>query len=133
MRPWGSFAVIGSLLFMGSPAFAQTGKPVALECESLVTPLGMDAIHPQLSWKLQDSRDGAKQTAYELQVASSLALLSGAKPEVWDSGRIVSDKSIGVAYGGPTLKPSTRYYWRVLAWDRNGKPYPASDPSWWET
>jgi len=61
-------------------ALGQAGKPVALECESLITPLGMDAAHPQLSWKLQDAREGAKQTAYQVQVASSIGLLSAGKP-----------------------------------------------------
>ena len=60
-------------------------------------------------------------------------MLSGAKPDVWDSGRITSDKSFGVAYSGPELAASTRYYWRVEVWDKDGKPYPPSDISWWET
>ncbi len=38
-----------------------------------------------------------------------------------------------MVYGGPELAASTRYYWRVEAWDKDGKPYPASDVSWWET
>ncbi len=114
-------------------ALGQAGRPMALECESLITPLGMDTVHPQLSWKLQDARDGAKQTAYEIQIASNIALLADGKPDVWDSGRIASDQSIGVIYGGPALKPTTRYFWRVLVWDANGKPYPPSDATWWET
>ena len=60
-------------------------------------------------------------------------MLTGGKADVWDSGRITSDKSFGVVYGGPELAASTRYYWRVEAWDKDGKPYPASDVSWWET
>jgi hypothetical protein len=43
------------LLFAGNAA-AQTAKPVKLECESLITPLGMDAAKPQLSWKIRDWR-----------------------------------------------------------------------------
>ena len=31
------------------------------------------------------------------------------------------------------MAASTRYYWRVEVWDKDGKPYPASDVSWWET
>ncbi len=57
-------------------ASAQSSKPVKLECESLITPLGMDARKPVLSWKLQDTTAGAKQTAYEIQVASSSGIQS---------------------------------------------------------
>src|SRR5580692_4514630 len=114
-------------------AMAQVGKPEKLECESLVTPLGMDAEKPVLSWQLRDTRDGAKQTAYEVQVAASAANLAAGKGDVWDSGKVESSDSIGVAYGGPAMQPSKRYYWRVLVWDRDGKAYPVSDVSWWET
>ncbi len=127
------FAMLASAGPLPNPASAQTGKPYALQCEALVAPIGMDAQRPHLSWRLQDARDGAKQTAYDLQIASNLKVLEGGKPDVWDSGRISSDQSIDVAYQGPELKPSTRYYWRVLVWDKDGKPYPASDASWWET
>jgi alpha-L-rhamnosidase len=52
---------------------------------------------------------------------------------VWDSGRISSSQSIGVTYAGPALLPEARYYWKVEVWDKDGKPYADSDPSWWET
>src|SRR5580698_5260261 len=108
-----------------SAAMGQVGKPEKLECESLVTPLGMDAEKPTLSWQLRDTRDGAKQTAYEVQVASSASTLAAGKADVWDSGKIESNDSIGVVYGGPAMQASKRYFWRVTVWDRDGKAYPA--------
>src|SRR6267142_2304657 len=123
---------LAAITILPISASAQAAKPVALECESLITPLGMDAPHPQLSWKLQDSRDGAKQTAYQVQVASNIGLLSVGRPDVWDSGHIASGQSVGVIYGGAALKASTRYFWRVLVWDTDGKPYPPSDTTWWK-
>jgi alpha-L-rhamnosidase len=114
-------------------ALAQSSKPMNLECESLITPLGMDVAKPVLSWKLQDRSAGAQQTAYEIQVASSSALLDAGKPDIWDSKRVESGNSIGAVYEGPELAPSRRYFWRVLVWGRVGKPYPPSDVSWWET
>jgi alpha-L-rhamnosidase len=71
------------------------------------------------SWQLQDDGFAARQTAYRIEVATKPSLLSG-KPDVWDSGRIPSDKSFGVAYGGPQLAASTRYYWRVQLWNATG-------------
>ncbi len=125
--------VIACLCLCVGVASAQSSKPVKLECESLITPLGMDAKKPVLSWKLQDTSAGARQTAYEIQVASSSALLAAGKPDVWDSKRVESGDSIGVRYEGPALNPSKRYFWRVLVWGRDGKAYPPSDDSWWET
>jgi alpha-L-rhamnosidase len=125
--------VIAFLCVFAGDASAQSTKPVQLKCESLTTPLGMDAKSPVLSWKLQDASAGARQTAYEIQVASSGTSLAAGKPDVWDSGRVESDDSIGTNYGGPALAPGKRYFWRVIVWGRGGKPYPASDVSWWET
>src|SRR3981189_2851719 len=108
-------------------------KPTHLECESLTTPLGMDATKPVVSWKLEDATPGARQTAYEIQVASTTEILASGKPDVWDSGKVESGDSIGVTYAGPALVPSKRYFWRVQVWAKDGKAYPTSDVSWWET
>jgi len=112
---------------------AAASKPLRLKCDSLVTPLGIDSKTPVLSWQLQDDRYGARQTAYEIQVATSSALLAAGKPDMWDSSRVESDQSAGVTYAGPALLPERRYFWRVKVWDKDGKPYPTSDTSWWET
>jgi alpha-L-rhamnosidase len=114
-------------------AFAQTNKPDKLQCESLTTPLGMDAEHPRLSWQLRDPRDGARQTAYQIQVASTSAMLSSGKADVWDSGRMESAETHDIVYAGPPLQSSKRYFWRVLAWDGDKRQYSASDATWWET
>jgi len=117
----------------GSAADSLAGAPKDLQCESLTEPLGMDLAHPSLSWKLADTRPGAKQTAYEIQVASSAAKLSADQADVWDSGKITSEASLHVPYLGPALTASRRYFWRVRVWDKAGKPYPASAITWWET
>src|SRR4051812_33636488 len=96
-------------------------KPIGLQCDSLAAPLGIDSQQPKFSWKLQDSRQSARQTAYQMQVASNPKSLNGDKADVWDSGRVVSDQSVGIPYGGPALQPTTRYYWRVRVWDQDGK------------
>ena len=104
--------------------------PTHLLCESLNTPLGIDTAAPRFSWQLNDARMGAKQSAYEIQVATKAEI---SKDDIWDSGRIQSDQSIAVPYQGPALHPETRYYWRVKVWDKDGKEYPVSAPTWWET
>ena len=114
-------------------AGVQTGAPVALQCDSLTEPLGLDSLHPRLSWHLQDQRNGARQTAYQISVFSRQPVGPASKPDVWDSGRIASDVSTGVPFAGQELRPEKRYFWRVTVWDAEGKPYPASNISWFET
>jgi alpha-L-rhamnosidase len=127
------WALLAYLTLAAAPAFSQGGRPENLRCESLASPLGVDAKQPVFSWQLRDTRYGAKQSAYQLEVASSEKLLASGESDIWDSGKIQSDHSIGVAFAGMPLKPSTRYYWRVKVWGRDGKPYPASEIAWWET
>jgi alpha-L-rhamnosidase len=114
------------------PAFGAVtpGKPAGLRADALVEPLGLDGARPVLSWQLRDERSGALQTAYEILVSTKPGVGSS---DVWDSGKVASAASSGVPYGGPELKAQTRYYWRVKVWDKDGKVYPESDPSWWET
>jgi alpha-L-rhamnosidase len=129
-----SFGVLALIIstILPKSAAEPLQKPNHLTCDSMPDPLGIDDPQPHFSWQLQDPALGAKQTAYRLQVATTPALLA-AKADVWDSGRVESGKSVGVEYAGPALAASKRYYWRVTVWGKDGKPYPASDASWWET
>ena len=109
--------------------------PVELRVDNLKTPLGLDDRAPRFSWQLKDPERGAKQTAYEILLASRPDLLTNpaGKADLWDSGRIESNQSLNVHYVGPPLDPSRRYFWRVRLWDASGKPYPPSQVTWWET
>jgi alpha-L-rhamnosidase len=102
-----------------------------LKCEFLVKPLGIDELHPRLSWQLKDARRGAKQTAFEVQVSSSQEALSGGHADVWDSGKVNGD-ACRIEYAGPQLQARQRYCWRVKVWDKDGAESPYSDSSWWE-
>ena len=114
-------------------ACAQASSPAALRVDEMTTPLGIDDAQPRFSWQLRDSRQGARQSAYRLLIASQPELLAVGHADVWDSGRVASGQSVGVQYAGPALAPSTRYYWIVLVWDQEGKPAPESPVSWWES
>jgi len=127
--------LLGLLLLPGNSASAAGGakNPTDLRTDSLTNPLGIDSPRPILSWRLQDDTPGAKQTAYEIFVYSKRPTASDEKPDVWDSGLVASSTSTGVTYGGPELEPEKRYFWRVKSWDKDGKPYPVSEITWWET
>jgi alpha-L-rhamnosidase len=114
-------------------ARAQAASPAALRVDELVTPLGIDDAQPHFSWQIRDSRQGARQTAYRLLVASTPELLAEGKADVWDSGRISSGQSVAVRYAGPAIAPEKRYFWKVLVWDQDDKPEPESPVSWWES
>lgn len=107
--------------------------PAVLRVDDLETPLGIDDLSPHFSWQLHDGATGARQSAYEIQVASSPQQLAQGKADLWDSGRVQSDASLNVRYAGAALQPTRRYFWSLKLWDAAGKPYPAPAQSWWET
>src|ERR1035438_8851467 len=108
---------------------AAHATPVHLRCEHLNNPLGMDALHPLLSWQSDNTERNWHQSAYQILVATSTARLSA--PDVWDSGKQNSSESNGIVYSGPKLESRKRYYWTVRAWDAAGKQSEAI-PAWWE-
>jgi alpha-L-rhamnosidase len=114
-------------------ASAQTSSPAALRVDEMTTPLGIDDAQPRFSWQLRDSRQGARQTAYRLLVATQPELLVVGQADVWDSGRVAGGQSVGIQYAGAAITPSTRYFWKVLVWDQAGEPAPESPVSWWES
>ncbi len=128
------WVVLGLLLGAVMPLTARAAAgPVALRVDDLAEPLGIDDPAPHFSWQLKDPARGAKQTAYELLVASRAELLQQGQADVWDSGRIESSQSLNVRYAGPAVAASTRYFWRVKVWGTAGEAYPDSEISWWET
>lgn len=103
-----------------------------LRCESTVNPLGIDAEKPALSWTLTSSVKAQKQTAYQILIASDEDKLQKGQADIWDSGKVVSDQSTQVAYGGPALRSRRRYFWKARAWDKDGEASPYSETAWWE-
>ncbi|MDF2479528.1 MAG: alpha-rhamnosidase [Sphingobacterium sp.] len=110
-----------TMLCVSSILYAQKQKeclPIELSCEHLVNPLGVDKSNPRLSWRLADKRQGAKQSAYQILVSSdSLALVKN-KANIWNSGKQLSSTML-IHYKGTGLKQQTKYYWKVLVWDKN--------------
>lgn len=117
-----SFLLILILVASG-PLYAQraTCIPVHLRCEYLTDPLGVDEPHPRFTWMLNDSRYGARQTAYQLVVGSDSAAVAEGHGNIWNSQKIESDKMLA-GYGGKELQPFTKYYWSVAVWDKDERP-----------
>jgi len=101
----------------------------ALRCEYHINPLGLDVRRPRLGWKLRGDGRGLRQTAYQVQVSASPRFDHGL---LWDTGRVETDQSVHVPYGGLELSSGQRCHWRVRLWDQTGTPTAWSDPAWWE-
>ena len=111
-----------------------SSMPVALRCEYLVDPLGIDDLQPRLSWQLDPAERTARgqcQTAFQVLVARSRSLLDQDAGDCWDSGRTASDQSIHVPYQGQPLAARSEYWWKVRIWDERNNVSAWSAPARW--
>jgi alpha-L-rhamnosidase len=109
-----------------------SATPVHLRCEYLENPLGIESATPHLSWQSDNTEHDWVQSAYQILVASEPGLLRAGKPDIWDSGKIGSSDSVGIAYAGPAVRSRQRYYWKVRLWDKQGRVYESTEAAWWE-
>ena len=100
-------------------------------CEYLANPLGIDTPNPRLSWVMTSDQRGEKQTAYHVLVASSAEALAKDQGDLWDSGKVDSDRSILVAYEGKGLTSRQQCWWKVRVWDGRGQTSLWSQPASW--
>jgi alpha-L-rhamnosidase len=112
-------------------ALSQT-RVVSMLCENRNNPNGVDAPNPQLSWQLTGSRRNIHQTAYELRAGTSPKELAKGKQLVWNSGKITSDQSVHVPYGGTPLLSGKKYFWQVRIWDDEGRASDWSPVAEWQ-
>ena len=129
-RVLSQLAVLLFCLATVATSFAKT-TITDLRCEELVNPLGLDAIHPRLSWIIISNQRGQRQTAYQVLVASSRENLKADRGDLWDGGRIESAQSIQLPYAGEPLASYTQCFWKVRVWDRDGKVSAWSKPASW--
>jgi|YelNatPaOPRAMG01_1025707.scaffolds.fasta_scaffold09217_4 alpha-L-rhamnosidase len=106
-------------------------NPTHLRCEYLNNPLGIDVMAPRLSWYSESAQRGAMQSAYRIIVASSMKKLDHNQGDLWDSGKISSDRSINIEYEGAKLHSGERCFWKVQVWNNEGKPSRWSMPAMW--
>ncbi len=119
------------LLMMPVIVAGSSASTVDLKCEYASNPIGLDALEPQLSWRIESQERGVSQTAYRIIVADSKTLIDQNVGNIWDSGKINSSHSSGIKYAGSELKSRNRYYWKVKLWDKN-REYEWSAPAFFE-
>ncbi len=109
------------LMALSFPVSAQPPAPMELTVsEGFRNPLGYHDALPTFSWKLADERPGARQTAYHITATD------GADTVLWDSGKVESDQSVYLPWGGTALKSRNRVEWSVRYWDQDGVESPPS-------
>ena len=107
-------------------------RPVALKCEYRVAPLGIGEKSPRLSWTLESEERAQLQSAFRILVAASERDLAAEEDLLWDSGRVESDRTIGVEYEGEALRSGLQCVWKVRVWDGANNPSPYSRPAVFE-
>jgi alpha-L-rhamnosidase len=101
-------------------------------CEYKVNPLGIDVARPRLNWKIVSDQRGTMQSAYQVRCAAHAEALQAASGLLWDTGKVESDQSLHVTYGGPSLSARQRVHWQVRVWDAQGRASAWRQPAFWE-
>jgi len=125
-----SSSLVGGMMG-GSGLAASTITPTQLQCEYDVSPMGIDVAEPRLFWVLKGDSRGAKQTAYQILVATTSEKLADDEGDLWDSGKVRSNETTHVSYQGEPLQSSQQVHWKVRVWDQDGEPSAWSEPATW--
>ncbi len=104
---------------------------VDLRCDYRVNPLAVEQHMPELSWRIATDQEGAAQSAYRIQAATSKDALPNA--DLWDSSWVDSTETTHIRYQGDQIPETTRVWWRVRVKDETGKFSKWSSPTWFET
>lgn len=95
--------------------------PVNLTTEMAENPLAVVQNQPRLSWQLVSKESNSSQIGYQILVGSSEEKLKEDFGDIWDSGRVNSNKNLQISYGGSPLKNETKYFWKVKVWNQGGE------------
>jgi alpha-L-rhamnosidase len=101
-----------------------------LRCEYLRSPMGIAVRTPRLSWTVSSQVAGATQTAYRIRIVTSETGFE--ERDLWDSGKVCTDRSTHIVYAGHELTSGLRCFWTVQLWDREDRPGPPATHGWWE-
>lgn len=112
-------------LFFYSLNAQEFESKVALKCEYLTEPIGIDNLRPRLIWTVDDPSAFTPGTNFSVIVSDS----SG--KEIWKSAQLGESKNM-VVYEGKPLEPFTRYEWALVA-THNSYTYPKEFSSFFET
>lgn len=109
--------------------------PSGLMVELLPEPMHavITAERPTYGWIVNDAQRGARQTAYQILIATSATELAANRADAWDSGKVESADSSAVPHAGPALRPQQVYWWKVRTWNAAGETSGYSAPQTFQT
>lgn len=76
-----------------------------------------------MSWILRPagpSERAVRQSAWRILVSSSLARIESNDGDLWDSGRVLSSRTLDIPYAGRLIPPRRQAFWKVEVWDGHG-------------
>ncbi len=114
-------------------ALGQPAAPVELLVSGVSNPLAVDRHTVRFTWRSPDTGRGARQTAYQILVASSAERLVAEKADLWDSRKVDTERSASVEYAGEPLPAARRFWWKVRVWNQTGQPSPYSEPAYFDS
>jgi alpha-L-rhamnosidase len=103
-------------------------NPVNLRCEYMENPI-ITKSSPRFSWEIKSNQNNQNQTYWQLIVSNSLEEIEASNGNIWDSGKTKGIETFGITWRDNKLQSFTKYYWKLRAWDRDGKVSNWSKPT----
>lgn len=130
------FALVAALaVLVACAAPPVTDRALSFELPTVngrSNPLGIAADDISFGWATAGTGSLARsitQSAYRIRVGATEG-----SDDVWDSGRVSSDRQVDVRLPSHLpLASAKRYYWQVRIWDGEGRASDWSAPAWFET
>jgi alpha-L-rhamnosidase len=103
--------LVSQIMYLIAPAQISVQNQLT---ENLTNPVGLDIAQPRFSWQLVSEKRNLTQSAYELKVFSG-------KTTLWNTGKVISSRSVHIPYAGSPLQSGKKYTWQVRVWENGEK------------
>ena len=110
-------------------------RAVELKTEYLLNPLSVDTTQPRLQWTLEATdpkKQNLSQNAYQILVATDQQSLAQNVGDLWDTKKVMSDRTTHITYNGTKLSSGQRAYWVVRVWDQEDRQSDNSRVAFWD-
>ena len=124
-----AITIISSII---APIHAKTMAPaIDLRSDGNAITLG-GSSKPRLTWRIESETRSIDAKAWQILVASSESLLEEEKADLWDSGKVATERTPGLSYDGKAPAAGTTCHWKVRWWSEGEEPSPWSETAVWE-